>query len=304
MLIMGLDDIENLDKKPEAIDDEYQFSSPRPLSAGLYLVATPIGNLRDITLRALDVLRGADVILCEDTRVTGKLLSAYQIKGRLVSCNDHSEGARVDEVSRHLTEGKVVALVSDAGMPMVSDPGFKLVRALSEAGHTVTSVPGANAPLSALQLSALPSDAFCFVGFLPNKMKARRDFLTKWSDTPATLIAFESPHRLAAALGDIDSVLGARQVAVVREITKLYEEVRRGNAKELVRYYEENGAPKGEVVIVIAPPVIKEVSEEDVEAILREALISMRTKDAAAYVAEKTGRKKSDIYDMALALGK
>ncbi len=301
---MGLDDIENLDEKPEGIDGDFEFSSLRPLTSGLYLVATPIGNLRDITLRALDVLRAADVILCEDTRVTRKLLSAYQIKGRLISCNDHSEGGRIEEVCRYLSDGDVVALVSDAGMPLVSDPGFKLVRSVSDAGHYITSVPGANAPLSALQLSAMPSDAFCFIGFLPNKTKARKDFLMKWNDVPATLIAFESPHRLEASLVDIEGVMTGRQVAVVREITKLYEEVCRGSAQELVAYYQENGAPKGEVVLVISPPDSKKVSEAEVEDMLREALTSMRTKDAAAFVAEQTGRKKSDLYDMALRMGK
>ena len=304
MLIMGLDDIENLDEKPEGIEGDLDFSSPRPLSSGLYLVATPIGNLRDITLRALDVLRAADVILCEDTRVTRKLLSAYQIKGRLISCNDHSEEGRIKEVIERIAGGEVIALVSDAGMPMVSDPGFKLVRAISNAGHYVTSVPGANAPLSALQLSAMPSDAFCFIGFLPNKTKARKDFLSKWCDVPATLIAFESPRRLEASLSDVDEIMNGRQIAVVREITKLYEEVRSGNAGELSAYYRDNGAPKGEVVLVMAPPDSKEVSEEDVEDMLRAALGEMRTKDAAAFVAEKTGVKKSVLYDIALRMGK
>ncbi|MGH1457145.1 MAG: 16S rRNA (cytidine(1402)-2'-O)-methyltransferase [Alphaproteobacteria bacterium] len=300
---MGSEDIEENSKMPEGIDDEFQFSQSRPLRAGLYLVATPIGNLRDITLRALDVLRGADVILCEDTRVSGKLLSAYQIKGRLISCNDHSEVTRIDEVIGYLAEEKIVALISDAGMPLISDPGFKLVRACREAGQYITSVPGANAPLSAIQLSAMPSDAFSFIGFLPNKMKARRDLMAKWAHVPSSLVAFESANRLIAALHDIHAVMAGREVAVVREITKLYEEVRRGRAQELAIYYEENGAPKGEIVLVVAPPEDEVVSDEDAEEMLVKALETMRTKDAAAFVAEQTGRKKKEIYDMALRLG-
>ncbi len=303
MINMGSDDIEKMSKMPEGNDEEFQFSQSRPLKAGLYLVATPIGNLRDISLRALDVLRGADVILCEDTRVSGKLLRAYQIKGRLISCNDHSEEARIDEVLRFASDEKVVALISDAGMPLISDPGFKLVRACRAAGVYVTSVPGANAPLSAIQLSAMPSDAFSFIGFLPHKMKARRDFLMKWSGVPSSLVAFESANRLIAALHDMHSVMEGRDVAVVREITKLYEEVRRGSAQDLALYYEEHGAPKGEIVVVIAPPSRTVVSDEEVEAMLVKALETMRTKEAASFVAERTGRKKKAIYDMALTLG-
>lgn len=299
---MGLDDIENSKEKPEAIDTDSEFSSKDPLRAGLYLVATPIGNLRDITLRALDVLQAADVVLCEDTRVTRKLLSAYQIKARLVSCNDHSEEMRIDEVGALISGGAAVALVSDAGMPLISDPGYKLVRAMASCGYYITSLPGANAPLSALQLSAMPSDSFCFIGFLPNKTKARKDFLARWADVPSCLIAFESARRLQDCLLDIEYVFGARQVAVVREITKIYEEVRRGSAQDLLSYYNQHGAPKGEVVMVIEPPVQAEISDEAIENLLKDALEHMRTKDACAFVAEKTGRKKSALYDMALRM--
>lgn len=302
---MCSDNIEDFDENPEGNRDGFSYGGGNAvLRSGLYLVATPIGNLRDITLRALDVLKGANVVLCEDTRVTRKLLTAYQIKALLMSCNDHSESGRIDEVLSFLEAGKVVALVSDAGMPMISDPGFKLVRAVSNAGYYVTSLPGANAPLSAIQLSAMPSDAFCFFGFFPNKTKARIKFLTKWLSVDASLVGFESAHRLVASLRDIHDVLGARDVAVVREITKMYEEVRRGKPLELAEYYEDNGAPRGEIVLVIAPPENELVPDDVVENMLRQALKDMKTKDAARLVAEETGRKKSELYDMAVAMGR
>lgn len=274
------------------------------LKSGLYLVATPIGNLRDISLRALDVLRGCDMIFCEDTRVTGKLLNAYQIKVRMQPYNDHSDQARRTQIVDKVKDGGVVVLVSDAGMPMISDPGYKLVRECAEEGVYVTTIPGASAPLCALQLSAIPTDKFCFLGFLPNKAKARQDVLGKWADVDATLVAFESAGRLSASLSDIQSVFGARQVAVVREITKLYEEVKRGTSAELLEYYTENGKPKGEIVLVIAPPEEKSYSSDDVENMIRTALKSMKVKDAARDIAKKTGLKMSDLYDVALAVSR
>lgn len=306
---MSTDDTEINDEKPEIDENDFvldEFASVRvcDLEAVLYLVATPIGNLRDISLRALDVLRGAAVIYCEDTRVTRKLLGAYQIRGHLKSYNDHSDDERRDEIVAAVQSGQAVALVSDAGMPMVSDPGYKLVKACEAAGVNVTTVPGANAPLAALQLSGLPSGQFSFMGFLPNKTKARSDYLRKWMSVPSTLIAFETAPRLIPALKDIGATLGMREVAVVREITKLYEEVRKGKAVDLIEYYVENGLPKGEIVLVIAPPVEDVVSDDDIIEMIRDALKSMRTKDAAAFVAEKTNRKKNEIYDMALKLDK
>lgn len=289
---MVFDDIEKEQKLPEL----------KALKNGLYVVATPIGNLRDITMRALDVLRAADIILCEDTRVTKKLLNAYQIKAKTVSYNDHSDVSKRDWVIEELKSGKLLALVSDAGMPLISDPGYKLVKACQEHDIYITTLPGANAPLAALQLSGLPSDQFCFLGFLPHKTKARQDFLKPWKRVEATLICFDASPRLQASLQDILSVLGNREVAVVREITKLYEEVRKGPAEELLRYYNEHDRPKGELVLVIAPALAEEVSQEDVEEMLMTALETMKTKDAAAYVAEQTGLKKKDLYDLALTL--
>ena len=294
----------------DAKDKEKDAEMPEGLSqgmklrAGLYCVATPIGNLRDITLRALDVLKQADVLLCEDTRVTRKLMRAYQIGARLQVYNDHSKEKERARVLGLIREGKVVALVSDAGMPLISDPGYKLVRACGEEGLYVTSVPGASATLSALQISGLPSDKFCFLGFLPSKTGARRKVLEEWAGVNASLIAFETAPRLQSALKDIEETLGAREVSVVREITKKFEEARRGTPEALLQYYEEQGTPKGEIVLVIAPPEKEAISEEDVKVMLREALGSMKVKAASKYVAEKTGCKTSDLYDMALAITK
>ncbi len=295
-------------KKPECKSDEFiktsHDTSMNALKAGLYIVATPIGNLRDISLRALDVLRAADAIFCEDTRVTRKLLSAYQIKARLLSYNDHSDDSRKDYVSELVREGQVVALVSDAGMPLISDPGYKLARDFDVDDLYITTIPGASAPLAALQLSGLPSDQFCFLGFLPNKNKARLTMLKDWAKVPATLLAFETSPRLIASLKDIEQTLGAREVAVVREITKLYEEVRKGEPAELIEYYQQEGPPKGEIVLVIAPPEDEVISEQSVEDMIRAALETMRVKDAAAYIAEETGLKKSDLYNIALKISK
>ncbi len=272
------------------------------LTPGLYLVATPIGNLRDISLRALDVLAGADAVICEDTRVTGKLLQAHGIKKQMISYNDHNAGGRRGRLLEKLAEGGRLALVSDAGTPLVSDPGYKLVRDCLDLGLNVTSVPGASAALSALQLSGLPPDRFCFLGFLPPKQAARKQALKSWQTVPATLVLYETGPRLLAALEDIGDVLGARAVAVVRELTKMYEEARRGSVSELVHLYRQEGTPKGEIVLVIGPP--EEDAGDDVEARLREALETMSVRDAAAFVAESSGRPKKEVYDLALRLSK
>ncbi len=295
---MNTENKEKSGEKPEGLLSEIN------LLAGLYCVATPIGNLRDITLRALDVLKGADVVLCEDTRVTRKLLNAYQISARVQVYNDHSSLAVRERVIEMIREGKAVALVSDAGMPLISDPGYKLVRACREKGAFVTSVPGASSTLSALQISGLPSDKFCFLGFLPNKSAARRKVLSEWVKVQASLICFETAPRLKAALKDISEISDTREVAVVREITKRFEEVKSGTAAELLEGYDKDGIPKGEIVLVIAPPdeCFGAIGEEELAELLQEALKTMKVKEAARYVGEKTGRKKSDLYDMALRL--
>lgn len=300
---MSNKDTENQDKKPEVQTGDFLGAGKAViLRPGLYIVATPIGNLRDISLRALDTLRAVDFVACEDTRVTRKLFSAYQIRAKLESYNDHSDAARRERIVELLQEGKTVALVSDAGMPLISDPGYKLVRACQEQGIYITTIAGANAPLSAVQLSGLPSDKFCFLGFLPNKEKQRRDVLKEWAGVKATLVTFETAPRLIAALLDIQNVLGEREVAVVRELSKMFEEVRRGRCAELIEHYKREGEPRGEIVLVISGAPDERIGEDLLRDMVREALQTMRTKDAAAFVAEKTGEKKNRLYEMALAI--
>ncbi len=273
------------------------------IPAGLYLVATPIGNLRDITLRALDVLGAVDLILCEDTRMTGKLLQAHGIKGpKLDVYSDHTADRIRPKVLDLLASGKRIALVSDAGTPLISDPGFKLVRDAQDLGLNVTSLPGANAVLTAMQLSGLPTDKFVFLGFLPPKEKARCDVLREWAEAPATLVTYESAPRLIASLRDMAKILGDRQAAVTRELTKMFEEIRRDTLGNLAAYYEQEGAPKGEIAIVIAPPGEKTYSDAAIEELLRKALADLSVKDAAARVAEQTGLRKKDLYALALTL--
>ncbi len=277
------------------------------LRAGLYCVATPIGNLRDITMRALDILKAVDVVFCEDTRVTRKLMNTYQISAKLQVYNDHSGDAVRERVIEMIRQGKALALVSDAGLPLISDPGYKLVRACQNNGLYVTTIPGASAGLSALQISGLPSNKFCFLGFLPSKRSLRRKVLSEWAGVDATLIAFETAPRLVASLGDIREILGEREIAVVREITKKFEEVKREKPEILLQYYEKNGKPKGEIVLVIAPLGDScSVSLEDAALVdmLRDALESMKVKDAVNLVGERTGLKKSDLYNIALGITK
>lgn len=276
------------------------------LKSGLYLVATPIGNLRDITLRALDVLRDCDLILCEDTRVTRKLLSAFEIRNPLVSFHDYSEDEKCGSILSRLREGAVVALVSDAGMPLISDPGYKLVRACAAEGLFVTSLPGANAPLAALQLSGIPVDAFSFAGFLPSKRAARKESLEKWAAVDSTLIFFESARRLPAMLADLGALMPGRDAAVVREITKMFEETRRGTVAELSVHYQEAGPPKGEVVVVVGPPGAdcKKTGEKDMEGRMRVLLRTLKTRDAANVLASETGMPRKEAYDLALMLAK
>lgn len=272
------------------------------LQSGLYLVSTPIGNLRDMTYRAVDVLGQVDLVLCEDSRVSGKLLKAYAISTPLKVYNDHSdEGLRKQILSR-VSNGEAIALISDAGTPLVSDPGFKLVRDSLDLGLNVVPVPGANAPLTALQLSGMPSDKFSFLGFLPTKSRARKTVLASWAEVSSSLIVFERGSRLQDTLQGALEALGNRPVAVVREMTKLYEESRRGDIEELLHYYEQEGHPKGEIVIVFGPPEEKQYSEDELVLLIKEALSEYRVKDAAAKVAKLTGVSKHDLYELALAI--
>lgn len=272
------------------------------LPAGLYLVATPIGNLRDMSLRALDVLASVDVVFCEDSRVSGKLMKAYGLKKKLAVYNDHSDDKQRAGVIALIQSGQAVALISDAGMPLISDPGYKLVRDCVAHGVSVTTIPGANALLSAIQLAGLPSDKFSFVGFLPSKNEARRKVLEEWKAVPGTLAFFESGPRLAESLQAAGEVLGARAAAVVREITKMHEEVRRGTLSELAAFYACEGAPRGEIVVVVAPPTERKWDEDDLCAALVEALETMRVKEAAAFVAEQSGEPKKRLYELAVGL--
>jgi 16S rRNA (cytidine1402-2'-O)-methyltransferase len=275
------------------------------LTPGLYLVATPIGNLGDITLRALQALAGADLIACEDTRVTRKLLDRYAIATPLTPYHDHNAAQARPGLLRRLAEGAAVALVSDAGTPLISDPGFKLVRAAQDAGHLVTALPGASAVLTALTVAGLPTDQFFFAGFLPPKQVARRARIAELALLPATLVVFESGPRSAAALADLAAGLGAeREAALCRELTKLHEEIRRGDLKTLAETCAGD-EPRGEIVIVIAPPAAAlPAGVVESETLLRNALERLSLKDAVAEVAQLTGRRRREIYQNALALQK
>ena len=281
--------------------------SKRPagrLDPGLYIVATPIGNLGDFTARAAEILAAADLVACEDTRVTAKLLRAKGIRARLVAYHDHSTEADRISIVETLRSGKLVALVSDAGTPLISDPGYKLVRAAVDAGIHVTAAPGPSSVIDALVLSALPTDRFLFAGYLPAKDKARRDAIAGLAAVPATLVFLESTRRLAESLAALAAVLGDRPAAVARELTKLHEEVRRASLGDLAASYAEGPAPKGEAVIVVGPPDPDAAPAQDPDTLLREALASMSVRDAAATVAEATGLPRKQVYARALELSR
>jgi 16S rRNA (cytidine1402-2'-O)-methyltransferase len=272
----------------------------QPLSPGLYIVATPIGNLGDITLRAVEVLRGVAAVACEDTRVTGKLLGHLGFKKRMIRYDDHADAAMRDHLLALAAEAPV-ALVSDAGTPLISDPGFRLVRAAREAGIAVTSLPGASAAVVALTLSGLPSDRFLFAGFLPAKDKARRDVLAELAAVPATLVFYETSPRLADALAAIGAVLPGREVAVARELTKKFEECRSGSAADLAAHYAAN-PPRGEIVLLVGPPVTEQASAADADALLRAEQATAKPSQAAAKVAKLTGLDRKALYSRALEL--
>jgi len=274
---------------------------PRPVEPGLYVVATPIGNLRDITLRALDVLAAADLVLAEDTRVTGKLLSAFGLHKKLERYDDHIGDQVRPKVLAALQAGQVVAQVSDAGTPLVSDPGYKLVRAAVEAGLKVHPIPGASAPLAALTLSGLPTDRFLFAGFTPNKSSARRVLFETLKPTRATLVFFETGPRLKDSLADMAVVFGPREAAVARELTKLYEACVRGPLPDLAADPRCDG-PKGEIVVLVGPGEEAEASAEDADTALAEALARMGPADAASEVSRALGLPRKALYRRALEL--
>ena len=281
----------------------YRFTDIQkvPLKSGLYLVATPIGNLRDITLRAIDTLAGVDYVACEDTRVSGKLFQALGFKVKLMALHDHNEVSQIPYILSLIAEGKSVALISDAGMPLISDPGYKLVRDCLEKNVYVTSLPGANSPLMALQLSGLPSDNFSFLGFLPSKTKARKDVLEIWKDVPTTLVIFESASRLEDSCKDILSVMGDRPMTLTRELTKKFEDIWPSTVSGIIERLQKDGDPKGEIVLVIGRGEAK-TEEFDVDTMLTSALASMTMKEAVSAVVEATGLPKKQIYNAALAL--
>ncbi|WP_183902517.1 16S rRNA (cytidine(1402)-2'-O)-methyltransferase [Rhizobium metallidurans] len=273
----------------------------RPQEPGLYLVATPIGNLGDVTLRALETLAGADVLACEDTRVTRVLLDRYGIQNRPYAYHEHNADEAGPRLLAALEAGKSVALVSDAGTPLVSDPGYRLAQSAIEAGYRVIPIPGASAPLAALVGSGLPNDAFLFAGFLPTKDKARRDRLSEFAATPATLMFFESPHRIGAALIAAADVLGGdRPASVCRELTKSYEEFRRGTLAELAAHYADVDNVKGEIVLVIGPAPERAVEEADIDAILADLSQTLPTAKAAAEAARITGLPRKELYQRLL----
>ena len=269
------------------------------LSPGLYIVATPIGNLGDISARALAVLRGVAAVACEDTRVTGRLLHHCGIKARLIRHDDHADAA-AREGLLHLAESAAVALVSDAGTPLISDPGFQLVRAARGRGIAVTAVPGACAAITALTIAGLPTDRFLFAGFLPAKAKARADALAELAGLRATLVFYETGPRLAASLFAIAEALPGREVAIARELTKIYEECRSGTPADLAAPYAAH-PPKGEIVLMVAPPAPQPTSMADAEAMLAGELSRASPAQAAAAVARATGQDRKALYAQALA---
>ena len=274
------------------------------VTPGLYLVGVPIGNLRDITLRALDVLAGVDAVACEDTRITGRLLRHYGIRTPMLTYHDHNAADVRPRLLARMAAGAALALVSDAGMPAISDPGYKLARETRAAGHPVTVVPGPSAVLTALVATGLPTDRFLFAGFLPSKSAARQAAWAELADLRASLVVFESARRLAASLADLAAVDPDREVAVTRELTKLHEQVRRGRAADLADAYATEGAPKGEVTLVVAPsaPGSSQVGAEALDDALRAALAAGSVRDAADSVSAATGLPRRAVYQRALAL--
>jgi 16S rRNA (cytidine1402-2'-O)-methyltransferase len=277
---------------------------PPRLAAGLHLVATPIGNLRDITLRALETLAAADVIACEDSRVTRKLLDHYGIATPLTPYHEHNAATARPRLLARLAAGEAIALVSDAGTPLISDPGFKLVRAVCEAGLAVSAAPGASASLAALAVAGLPTDRFFFEGFLPPKEGQRRTRIAELANIPATLILYESGPRIGRTLHALAEGLAGRQAAVCRELTKLHEEIRRGDLAALAQAYQAGAEIRGEFTVIIAPPAVDagQPDASEVDALLWRALQHSSVKDAVSNVAAATGRPRREIYQRALTL--
>lgn len=271
------------------------------LKPGLYVTATPIGNLADITYRAVNVMKAADLILCEDTRQTAKLCAAYNIKTPRAPYHDHNAAKVRPEIIKKLTDGAAICLVSDAGTPLISDPGYKLVRDARDAGLEIIPIPGPCAAVAALSAAGAPSDQFFFAGFLPAKTAARAKALENFSEIDATLIFYETAQRLAGSLAAMATALGERRAIVARELTKLHETFREDRLSGLAADYED-APPKGEIVIIVFPPEKTQPTAEEIDLFLRAALSTMSVKDAAAAAASELGVKRSDAYAQALKL--
>jgi 16S rRNA (cytidine1402-2'-O)-methyltransferase len=290
-------------KRPPADGDPAGDVEQPPLPPGLYVVATPIGNLADITLRALDVLRRVDLVACEDTRVTAVLLRHYGIATPTTPYHEHNAAKVRPGLIARMAAGARVALVSDAGTPLISDPGYRLVLEARDAGVAVTSAPGASSLLTALSLAGLPTDLFTFAGFLPQKPAARDAAIARLAAAPGSLVLFESARRLPATLAALAQGLGSRPAAVCRELTKLHEEVRRDSLPALAAHYREAGAPRGEVVLVVGPPAaVAAADDAAIDAARRPALAEMSLRDAADTVAEALDAPRRRVYARALAL--
>ena len=272
---------------------------------GLHLVATPIGNLGDITLRALEVLAGADVVACEDTRISRRLMERYGISADLKQYHEHNAEAARPKILAKLAEGGSIALISDAGTPLISDPGFKLVREVTTAGFDVFALPGPSSVLTALAVSALPTDRFFFEGFLPSKQMARRTRLEELSRIDATIVMFESGNRVQEMLGDLADIMGQRDAAICRELTKLHEEISRGPVSELAKTSDELET-RGEFVVVLGPPAAdaQAMTDDDLDALLRTSLQRDSVKDAVAHAVELSGRQRRAVYARALELAR
>ena len=277
--------------------------SPRLLASGLYIVATPIGNLGDMTFRGVETLKACDLILAEDTRQSGKLFKHYGIGTHAISYNEHNADARMPDILARLENGERLGLVSDAGTPLISDPGYRLVRDVRAAGLSVFAVPGASSVTAALSISGLQTEQFFFAGFLPTKSSARKKQIDGYKNIPATLVFLESPHRIGESLADLANVLGPREARIARELTKLHEEVVSGSLDELAARYKAQET-KGEIVLLVAPPDTKIKTEISIDDLLADALSRLSLKDAVAEVTQATGLKRTEVYAKALAMGK
>ncbi|UTW55483.1 16S rRNA (cytidine(1402)-2'-O)-methyltransferase [Kordiimonas sp. SCSIO 12610] len=293
------------DSKDIAQSEKTRVSKQSRISNGLYIVATPIGNLEDLTPRAKRVLENVDYIACEDTRISSKLLNAFLIKKPLIAYHEHSSSKDRERLLNKLQQGETIALISDAGTPLISDPGYKLVAEAQDLKIAVYAIPGAAAVTTALSIAGLPTDRFLFMGFPPNKQQARQKWFDGVSKIQASLVFYESTRRLPECISDAYTVFGNRMAAVCRELTKKFEEVRRDNLLSLMEYYRDNGAPKGEAVVIIGPP--ENIDDDallsfDQDKAIKLALKHMSVKSASQFIAELTGKRKKEIYARAIEL--